>query len=229
MIRGINRQDIFYCDNDRYRYLSTIKRFCHELKIDIITYCLMSNHVHLLVYAKSDLDLFVKKISSSYVYYFNLKYDRIGHLFQDRFKSEPIETDGYLLTVARYILQNPQKAGICKMQNYFWNSWNDIQDNSGISKFQILVDIMENYNNLIEFLTAENEDICMDIENTHGFTEEDALNVVKKIIGTDNPMDIVKLPPDRRKSLLAEMKKAGLSIRQISRLTGINRNVIQRA
>ncbi len=65
----------------------------------------------------------MKRINISYVYYFNKKYDRIGHLFQDRFKSEGIENDAYLLSAVRYIHNNPVKAGkVQSIEEYKWSS-----------------------------------------------------------------------------------------------------------
>lgn len=123
MLRGVNRQDIFFDDEDRQRFVDTLKRFQEELNIQITAYCLMSNHVHILLHADEELSIFIKKISSSYVFWFNRKYGRIGHLFQDRYKSEALDSDSYLMTAMRYILHNPQKAGICSVESYKWSSF----------------------------------------------------------------------------------------------------------
>ncbi len=73
----------------------------------------MSNHVHLLLeVADEDLDMIMKRIGGSYVYWYNWKDSRKGHLFQGRFKSEPVEADPYFLAVLWYIHQNPVKAKI---------------------------------------------------------------------------------------------------------------------
>lgn len=77
----------------------------------VFAYGLMSNHIHILIKAeKEEPNLIMKRIACSYVYWYNSKYYRNGHLFQDRFRSEPVETDEYFLTVLRYIHQNPIKA-----------------------------------------------------------------------------------------------------------------------
>ena len=73
----------------------------------------MSNHIHLLLKeGQEPLSTTMKKIGTSYVSYYNWQYNRRGHLFQDRYKSEPVEDDAYFLTVLRYIHQNPLKAGL---------------------------------------------------------------------------------------------------------------------
>ena len=73
----------------------------------LYAYCLMSNHVHLLIREGDDaLGMSVKRIASSYVYYYNHKYLRDGHLFRERFKSEPVNDMAYFVTLLRYIHQN---------------------------------------------------------------------------------------------------------------------------
>ena len=111
--RGINRQVIFHEDEDFLRYLSTLERAKRECGCELYGYCLMSNHIHLLIREHSDIftiSNLIKKIASSYVHWYNRKYQRTGHLFEERFKSEVVEDDQYLLTVIRYIHQNPTKS-----------------------------------------------------------------------------------------------------------------------
>ena len=119
ILRGNNRQDIFYNDADRLFMLNRIEKYSEQTCIELYAYCLMDNHIHLLVgKANPNLSKFVQKLATSYAMYFNRKYDRCGHLFHGRFKSEPVETDEYFQTVFRYILQNPEKAHICKFFQY---------------------------------------------------------------------------------------------------------------
>mgnify|MGYP000862516675 CR=1 FL=1 len=75
----------------------------------------MSNHVYLLLTETEEpISVAIKRICSSYVYWYNWKYGRCGHLFQERYKSETVENDAYLLTELRYIHQNPVKAGLSR-------------------------------------------------------------------------------------------------------------------
>lgn len=84
----------------------------------------MSNHIHLLLKeGNEELSITMKRIGVSFVHYYNWKYRTTGHLFQDRFKSENVETNRYLLTVVRYIHQNPVKAGIVnRIDEWNWSS-----------------------------------------------------------------------------------------------------------
>ena len=125
MLRGINRQDIFEDEEDIQRLLETIVRYKAICKYEVYAYCIMSNHVHLLLKETEDtISNVVKRISGSYVFWYNKKYERCGHLFQERYKSEAVESDEYLLTVLRYIHQNPIKAGMVKdISTYKWSSY----------------------------------------------------------------------------------------------------------
>lgn len=115
ILRGINKQRIFEDNEDNRKFLETIKTHQETSEYQIYAYCLMSNHVHLLMKeGNENLGMAFRRIGASYVYWYNWKYNRRGHLFQDRYRSEAVETDEYFLTVLRYIHQNPIKAGITK-------------------------------------------------------------------------------------------------------------------
>jgi hypothetical protein len=90
----------------------------------------MDNHIHLLLKeGQEPIATTMKKIGTSYVYYYNWQYNRKGYLFQDRYKSEPVEDDAYFLTVLRYIHQNPVKAGITDdPATYPWSSYTEYTD-----------------------------------------------------------------------------------------------------
>ena len=90
-------------------------------------YCLMSNHVHLLLRVnQEDIGSTIKHLAVMYAMYYNQKYSRSGHVFQDRFKSEPVNDMAYFVTLLRYIHQNPTKAGmVSKVGDYDWSSWKE--------------------------------------------------------------------------------------------------------
>ena len=228
ILRGINRQDIFYDDEDRQRFLDTIKRFQAEVDVQITAYCLMSNHVHILLYTKDELSVYIKKISSSYVFWFNRKYERVGHLFQDRYKSEVIDSDSYLMTAMRYILHNPQKAGICPVDAYRWSSYYEFK-NGGFCDIKQPCKIAGSKKALLDFLCTQNEDQCIDIHQNYVQSEKDIISMVNQFSGLENPLNVSSMKKDKQKQLFAKLKKNGASIQQLSRITGVNRNFIQRA
>ena len=229
ILRGVNRLEIFHDDEDRTRFLDTLLRFAREDGIGIVAYCLMDNHVHLLLNAGDNLSVFIKQIAASYVYYFNRKYDRVGHLFQERYRSEAVETDEYLLTAARYILQNPQKAGICSARDYPWSSWRDTASGTGPCITQTLCDVVGNRQALLEFLETPASKDGFEADNRPPVNDEDAHRLLCRISQTDHPTQIAEYPLKQRNDCIARAKAAGLSVRQIARLTGLDRNIVQRA
>jgi REP element-mobilizing transposase RayT len=126
IIRGNERKNIFLSDDDKTRFIDTLKRMKDKYNYKLEAYCLMDNHVHLLINDNgNDISKILKSISISYVYYFNYAYKRIGHLFQDRFKSELVDNNNYLMIVSAYIHNNPVKADIVNSpEMYKWSSYN---------------------------------------------------------------------------------------------------------
>ena len=127
MLRGINQQQIFEDEEDYAKFLDILKE-CKEIsEYKVFAYCLMGNHIHLLVKEGTEnLEQMFKRICGRFVYWYNTKYRRVGHLFQDRFKSEPVDSERYFFTVLRYIHQNPVKAGICKrVEDYIYSSYSE--------------------------------------------------------------------------------------------------------
>jgi len=123
--RGNNRADVFFEDEDRRTYLQILKRYAEKTATSIWAFCLMSNHVHLLVVPENpeSLAACIGRTNLTYTQFINQKYSRSGRLWQNRFFSTVIDTDQYLWAVARYIELNPVKAGIAKQpQDYGWSS-----------------------------------------------------------------------------------------------------------
>lgn len=127
MMRGNERKDIFLDNYDRDRFLEIISQKKGNGRFSLHAYCLMSNHIHLMLSEGSEeIGQIIKRIAVSYAQYFNRKNKRTGHLFQDRFRSEVIEDERYILSLLRYIHQNPIKAGLAKSAaDYRWSSHNE--------------------------------------------------------------------------------------------------------
>lgn len=229
ILRGVNRELIFLDDEDHEKMTACLKRYSCETDTGIIVYCLMSNHIHLLLYAEEGPALFIKKVASSYVYYYNHKYERIGHLFQDRYKSEPIDNEAYFLTAARYILRNPEKAGICSTEKYRWSSWQEIEGDPVITNTDILIRAAGGKGALMDYIRTETEDECMDIDEIPKYSDQNAIWLIGQITGSDNPAMIRELPRATRNKILCELKNTGIPIRQLAKLTGISRNTISNA
>ena len=228
MLRGINRQQIFEDEEDNLRFLETLKKYKEQCGYEIYAYCLMGNHLHMLLKeGKEDLTLMLKRIAGSYVYWYNWKYHRTGHLFQDRFKSEPVEDDSYFFTVLRYIHQNPVKAGLCKkVKGYKFSSYNEYLENSELVNANFVFSLISK-EQFIEFNNEENADSCLEMEYSFRLTDEEAKEIIYKISKCKNVANFQSLEKNKRVSYLQKFYLNGLSIRQISRLTGVSKKIVE--
>ncbi len=113
--RGVARMNIFLKDDDFKRFLEIVAIAKDRYDFTLHSYCLMNNHYHLLIETKHEnLSLIMRQINSTYAQYFNKTYDRIGPLWQGRFKNWYVYNESYLYILLRYIEQNPIKAQITK-------------------------------------------------------------------------------------------------------------------
>ncbi len=227
--RGIGKQVLFEETEDYERYLETLRRFLPENSISLIAYCLMENHVHLLVHAENGLERAMKQIAVSYSYYFNTKYERVGHLFQDRYLSEPIEDERYLLAAVRYIHNNPQKAGLCRRDEYRWSSWRDYVEAPDLAEPGLVLELAGGVERFLEFSAGDAPEQYLDISDKRRLSDSQASALIRSELNLQSGVQIQAMSRDERDLVLRLLKERGLSVRQIERLTGINRGAIQRA
>jgi putative transposase len=126
--RGNNRQAIFLDDFDRERYLRLTARVVAHCRWRCLSYCLMDNHVHLLVETREpNLGAGMQWLHGQYVQAFNRRHSRRGHLFGERFGSVRVESDAQLLTTVRYIARNPVEAALCsEAAEWRWSSHTEL-------------------------------------------------------------------------------------------------------
>jgi len=236
IMRGINRQTIFEDEEDCNKFIETLKKYKEICGFELYAYCLMENHLHLLLKeGKEPLEQVMRKICGSYVYWYNQKYDRIGSLFQDRYASEPVEDDAYFLAALRYIFQNPVKAGlVTSVWEYIWSNYNEYIVKNKMTDVNFVFGML-NINKEIaikkfeEYIKKTNNDTCLDITKGCKIADKDARIIIKNICKIDHTTDLQKFDICFRNSCLKELKeKHRLSIRQIERLTGINRGIISK-
>jgi len=237
IMRGINRQNIFEDEEDYVKFIQTIQRYKEKSGYIIYAYCLMGNHVHLLLKtAREPLEQIMRRICGSYVYWYNCKYQRVGNLFQDRFKSEPVEDDTYFLIVQRYIHQNPIKAGLVKgIEQYQWSSFNEYVNKTKMVDVDFTLKIFNSdkekaIKSFKQYNNEVNDNMCLEVEERHRITDKEAINIVKKVCKLKNASDLQKIDISTRNIYLKALKEEYcLSIRQIERITGVNRGVVLKA
>lgn len=125
--RGNRRDPIFHDHQDYQRYINLIKLCMEEIPFSIHAYCLMPNHIHLLLETEDKPPgTIIKFIHTRYAIYFNKRYELTGHVFQGRFHANLVKTDDYFLIASKYIHLNPVEAKIVyKPEHYFWSSFSN--------------------------------------------------------------------------------------------------------
>jgi REP element-mobilizing transposase RayT len=122
--RGNDKRAIYGDDDDRRLYVRLLAGTVRQFRWRLLAYCLMENHVHLLVETREpNLGRGIHRLHSSYAQRFNSRHGRSGHLFQGRYGCVRIESDEQLWTVAVYIAMNPVEAGLCRdAEDWTWSS-----------------------------------------------------------------------------------------------------------
>lgn len=237
MLRGTNRQEIFHDEGDRLKFLDIIGKYKIKSVLEVYGWCLMDNHVHLLIKeGEEEISVTMKRIGVSYASYYNWKYQTTGHLFQDRFRSENIENDSSLLAVIRYIHQNPVKAGMVQKANAWkWSSYKgyceDCNYPYNLLDSELILELFSgNKKDFIEFNELVNDDYFLDDYKKFRLTDEEALLEITKVISECNIAQVKTLPKLQRDKVVAIIKNIdGVSQRQISRILGIPLALINRA
>lgn len=233
VIRGMDHQTLFEETKDYIKYLDLLAFYKEECKFDLYAYCLMSNHVHLILRTNdTPLDTIFRKINTHYAGWFNMKYHRCGHLQQDRFYSEPINDNLYFLTAIRYVHRNPFKAGIetSPGASYKWSSiYAYLNNDSNLVDIDYVYKLISPHN-FLNYNNVNTDDTCLDIDQTPKRLPDDvAKDILFLISNCKTSTEFKELSlSDRNKYLKSAINK-GISIRQLNRLTGISIGIIQRA
>ena len=236
MLRGTNRQDIFFDDKDRRSFIKFVKEIKKESPFILYAYCLMRNHVHLLIReSETPIDIFMKRIGIKYAVYFNSRHNRCGHVFQDRFKSEPVNDNAYFFTLIQYIHQNPVAAGIsCDVASYRWSSWSEYE-RAGVGIQEIcctkhvlarmpLKELREFVNTLLPATQT-----ILDFDSGSRLKTDEEVKDFLSMRFSIKGMDMQVLNRDKQDEILRELKEYGASVRQLVRLTGLSFSVVRRA
>jgi len=219
----------------------TIKQ--KEIGFCIYAYCVMDNHVHILLDTKEkDLSVIMKGIAVRYASFYNAKYRRVGHVFQDRFKSEPIEDERYVLAVIRYIHNNPVKAGMVENpQEYSWSSYsaylkkNTLSNNLVNTDYTLGIIASEREAAIQEFIRfshESDEEIFLDCEDAEIRILEEGQKYFEKYLKANWSGQVIEeilQDNKQRQEIISHLRiNTKLSVRMSATLLGINRNTVER-
>ena len=123
--RGDRREDIYLNNADRQSWLDLLGKICVRYNWLCHTYCAMDNHFHIIIETvDGNLSAGMRQLNGVYTQWHNRTHDRVGHVFHGRFKAIILQREAYLLELARYVVLNPVRAGICQMpEQWLWSSY----------------------------------------------------------------------------------------------------------
>lgn len=233
VIRGADRQNYFEESKDYTKYLDLLAYYKEKCNFKIYAYCLMSNHVHLLIYTPdTPLEDIFRRLNTHYATWFNMKYDRTGFLQQGRYYCEPVEDYNYLINVIWYIHNNPVKAGLepTPGSNYHWSSVRDyVSDEPSITDTFDILNYYGGKNNFLSCLNMISSAKCIDVDNVRRRIPDDvARSIIQEETGCSTANSFQKLDMLKKEKYLIQLHEKGISIRQLNRLTGISKGVIER-
>ena len=245
MMRGNAKQKIFLDDKDYQKFMKELHKTKEKFNYHLYAYCLMPNHVHLVIYDKEEkLSKILQSINVSYVSYWNKKYERVGHLFQNRFLSKSVETKAYLKTLCRYIHQNPSKSRLQDMEKYQWSSYQEYIDPRKKIETKIvetkqllqLFNIEENeaIKNFVEFhkINLEKDTISELVQYELGekLNDEQVHQYILEHLKLQNIQELLSCNLEKRNQYLSELQELqGVSKSQIARVLGISTSIVLRA
>ena len=239
MIRGNAKQDIFIDDQDKRKFIKTILQKRKEKRFFLYAYCIMKNHAHLVVKELNEsISNTMKRVIISYASYFNIKYRKVGHVFQDRFKSQVIEDDSYLLSAIRYVHNNPEKAKIALREDYPWSSYHEYI-NFSVKPVEILdilkmfaIDLKKSVDFFKDFNSQVEKREFIDVEPEKEIHKDNVDYIIDQFLRVNHmkkaDLNNKSYQKQRNEIILELIKKSNLSQRAIAEATGVNRETIRK-
>ena len=224
--RGVAKQEIFKHESDCNHYLDTLNKLKDEHGVRIHAWCLMKNHVHLLpqVERLEQLSCLMRDLNSTYSIYFNKRYDRVGHLFQGRFGSKPVDDEAYFKMVVRYIHQNPVGKSTASC-DYRWSSYWEYTGKRPrrIATTDMVLATFGNVNEFVQFHQRKEEpDGTLDPDKSGQLSDDEAHALAVGVVGEEALKHLKLEPANRRDQKVQLLRKCGLKVRQIADETSLS-------
>ena len=230
--RGSGRRQLFEDDRDKEHFSGLLKKVSFEEGCSVFAWCLMDNHVHLLLQgAPESISKMMQRLLSAYAHWFNGRHGHIGHVFQGRYASIPINEDEHFLAAVRYIHMNPYDMSIEDAENYPWSSYREClsQADDGICRASDTIAMFGGVDSFRRSHDRTDESVAFVSLPRRRLSDAEGDAIALRICGERYRDTLPTLAVSDRNALLARLRLAGLSVRQIERLTGLGRGVIAKA
>ena len=230
MTQGINKEYIFEENRCKKKYIELLQKEAEALDINLIAFTIMDNHAHILLYTENinHMSLFMKKINGKFAMYYNYINERVGIVFRNRYKSQPILSEKQLINCIRYIFNNPVKAKIVfSPEQYIYSNFKDFQV-SHISEIS-LDKIYKNINHLSDFQNTKNQNIMIETDFLDTF--EDTEIIIKELIKTykkENEVALGKNTEEMKKIVQYVKKNINVSHKHLADILQISKTTVSR-
>ena len=229
MVRGNNKQTVFKTHEDYDKFLSLLFEHHNQNHVYVYAWCLMPNHVHLLIKEKSlPIGETFQKLLSLFVWWYNTKYKRVGHLFQGRFRSRPVENPTYFERVFRYIHRNPLESGLCtKLEDYPYSSYSHYFRSEKYRDDDMILKLMRK-DEFEQYHMREDEDLdSLCFQERARISDAEIIKIIKESSLVKDASDVKDLAREERTEMIKILLEEGASYRQINQQTGISISIIR--
>ena len=237
--RGTGKQIIFETDDDRWEFLELMRDCCRDAGVTVVAWCLMSNHVHLVLADYEDaMSAAMQRLLLTYARRFNKRTGRAGCLFRERFERRSLDTDWRVMEAIRSVHANPQKAGMSLIERYPWSSFAEhlraydsgaADATRGFSDPSCVLELFGSAEGFIAYSLSTpdgGEPALCDMKETewerHAFADKLAKGLGVSLHG------VKAAPSAQRNSVILGLHDAGFTVRQIERYTGIGKSTVSR-
>lgn len=231
MVRGVNRDAIYLEDTDYRKFLASLGQAKDASGCGVLAYCLMPNHAHLLLRVGDEpIGHTMKRVGVSYVGWFNRTYGRVGHLFQDRFASRPVEDDSYFMTVIRYVWNNPVRAGMVREpMEYRWNSCAPLQP-TGLVDTSLVDDLLPSLaRSDLSAAPTEPAPIKRPLGPRPLHSADEVASLLAMLSGARTAEEFARLDPLVQRRAIGQLRGRSIAYSAIARATGLTKVQVQRA
>ena len=219
MTQGINKEYIFENNSEKVTYEKLILLQTEEFNVNILAYCIMDNHAHILIRVKEveNMSNFMHKINSQYATYYNKKHHRTGYVFKNRYKSQMINSLKHLYRCIDYIHDNPVKAGICnKAEEYPYSNYKMMK-----------TEFKERYSLMTNSECNNEEYVFIDVDEKNETTGNKIIEAYLK----ENRIDLksIKQSKELLKELILFLKDENkISLRKIAEELELSRETVRK-
>lgn len=235
MIQGINKEYIFDEDVEKRTYLKYLKEKIKDKELQMISYCIMSNHAHFLIYTDDVLEIskLMSQVNTKYAIYYNQKHNRCGFVFRSRYKTEEIVSYHHFLSCINYIHNNPVKADMCESsREYKYSSYNEYKGKEILINKNKIIQIFKKYNMDISDIFNGKYEAYKFIEHEENKnSEEEKKQLIKNFLSKHELKSIndIIYNPKFLKDIVTQMYiEYNINQTEIAKTLGIERTKINR-